>query len=98
MKKLVFIFSLFMASISYANSPIEILEKNQTIEMSNNVESKCSVVESNKPLDCEFSTTSTVTTNPDGSTTRTTRTIVSCDTPQELAELHKLMSAIGMGV
>ena len=98
MKKLVFIFSLFMASISYANSSIEILEKNQTIKMPDNVESKCFVVESDKPLACQTSISSTVTTNPDGSTTRTTTTTVSCDTPQELADFHKLMKAIGMGV
>ena len=47
---------------------------------------------------CTSTVTSTSTTNADGSTTRTTKTSISCDTPGELAAAHQLMKALGMGV
>jgi hypothetical protein len=43
---------------------------------------------------CSVSVTSTVKTNADGSTTRTTVAKISCDTPEELATLMKIYNAL----
>ncbi|WP_445718246.1 hypothetical protein [Flavobacterium sp.] len=89
---------MFVASLSYATNSVELVEKFPVNTVSDCVESSSDKVTNDKPLDCSISTTSTVTTNADGSTTRTTTTNVSCDTPQELAQLHAAMAALGMGI
>lgn len=89
---------MFVASLSYATNCI-VLEKFPVNTVSECVDSLNNKVEIySKPLDCAISTTSTVTSNPDGSITRTTTTNVSCDSPQELAQFHAFMASIGMGV
>jgi len=51
-----------------------------------------------EPERCSTNIRTSTVTNSDGSTTQTTNTSVSCDTPQELADFHKFMKSIGMGV
>lgn len=98
MRSLICILGLFVASFSYASN-IEIVENNtRNNDLSEEVECVTTEFGNDEVMGCQSSTTSTVTTNPDGSSTRTTTTTVSCDTPQELAQFHALMAAIGMGV
>ena len=98
MKNLIVIFSLFVVSLSYGTNPLDCKKTNQVIDLCEKVESNSLKTDKNKVLGCSSSVTSTVTTNADGSTTRTTTTTVSCDTAQELAQFHKLMLALGIGL
>ncbi len=98
MKNIICILGLFVASFSFAANIGEIEDNNQIINLTDDAECVTIKVKNNEALGCQTSTTSTVTTNPDGSSTRTTTTTTSCDTPQELAQLHALMAAIGMGI
>jgi hypothetical protein len=53
----------------------------------------------NEEVRCSTTVNTSSTTNSDGSTTQTTTTTTfDCDTPQELAQFHALMNAVGMGV
>jgi hypothetical protein len=53
----------------------------------------------NEEVRCSTTVNTSSTTNSDGSTTQTTTTTTTfdCDTPQELAQFHALMNAVGMG-
>lgn len=98
MKNIICLLGLFVASLSYATSDVEIVDDKQNYSAFESVICFNDQIEDEQPLGCTSSTTSTVTTNPDGSTTRTTTTTVDCDTPQELAQYHAIMAAFGMGV
>ena len=50
-------------------------------------------VNQQKPA-CSVTSTSTTTTNPDGSKTRKTVATMTCDTPEELARLVKIYNAL----
>lgn len=98
MRSLICILGLFVASFSYATNMGEIENNTWNSDLSQEVECVSIELGYDEVLGCQSSITSTVTTNPDGSSTRTTTTTVSCDTPQELATFHAAMAAIGMGV
>lgn len=98
MRNIICLLVMFVASLSYATSSVESVEKLPVNTVSKSVETFSNKAEDEKPLDCSVSMTSSTTTNADGSTTTTTTTNVSCDTPEELAQFHALMAAIGMGV
>jgi hypothetical protein len=98
MKNIICTLGLFVATSSFAANIGEIEENNRIYNSFDLIECVNIEVESNEALGCSTSTTSTVKTNLDGSSTRTTTTTTSCDTPQELAQVHALMAAIGMGI
>lgn len=92
MKSLVYILSLFVATFSYAANTIEIKEN----ILVNDLKEKnfCIYVENlnQEIFGCSSTRETVITSNPDGTSTTTTIVYVSCSTPEELAQYHKLLS------
>lgn len=90
MKKIAVILSTFIfvfaSSITLPNGKIE------------NIKEKQETITNSKPTSCSTQIKTSTKTNSNGTKTQTTTTTVTCDTPEELAQFHKLMTKIGMGV
>ena len=98
MRNLLCILGLLIVSLSNAkNSGGEILNHELNYE-SENIECKTLGILADELLKCNYSTTTTINTSIDGTTTITRTTTVSCDTPQELAEFHKIMKESGINI
>lgn len=87
-----------MVAAGFAANNVANVEQNCTLNLSDAKLVEPMIRANDKVIACSQHTTSTVVTNRDGSTTRTTSTSIECDTAAELAALHKFLRGLGMGI